>query len=114
MSKDTRPHRSSHLIPQLVLALVFTLSAFALVGFVGTSRASANAPAPNPSTAKYEISYMEMLSDHHYGGLKVDQQCVTKAVHEALKDNCETDIKDQQKQINEMHTWLKKWYGIEY
>ncbi len=114
MFQQTYPSINHRSKSTLVLALVFVTGVLALTGFIGTPSASASAPAPNPSTAKYEINYMEMLSDHHFGGIKVDQQCVAKAIHEALKDNCQTDIKDQQKQIDEMHSWLKKWYGIEY
>lgn len=70
--------------------------------------------APQPSTAKFEIDYMQLTIDHHLAGIVMAQLCVERAVHEELRTLCEESIQSQQRQIELFRTWLRDWYGIEY
>lgn len=74
----------------------------------------ANRPAPQNSTAKYEIRYMEFTIDHHAMGVMMAQLCIQKAVHEELRQLCQTSLENQQRQIQQLQTWLRDWYGIAY
>lgn len=116
MSRLFKTHLPAHL-PRLLLTLVFAFAVLAITGITGTSGVSAatgNAPASKSDSAKFEIDFMKYLIDHHYAGTIIDQMCVKKATHQALRDLCSKEVKDQQMQINEMKSWLHKWYGIHY
>jgi uncharacterized protein (DUF305 family) len=114
----------SHLLrsPLLVGALVIGLAACADSPMAPTPATSSMAPgqpsydraAPQPSVAKYEVSYMKFTIDHHLGGLVMDQLCVERAIHNELRAMCEESIASQERQIELYRTWLRDWYGIEY
>lgn len=99
---------------RVLLALTFIVGIFALVGFVTSPRATANATTSKNENAQYEISFMEYLIDHHYSGILIDQQCVQKATHGKLIEMCKQGITSQQMQIKQMQSWLSQWYGIHY
>lgn len=99
---------------RVLLALTFVVGIFALVGFVTSPQATANAATSKNENAQYEISFMEYLIDHHYSGILIDQQCVQKATHGQLIEMCKQGISSQQMQIQQMQSWLNQWYGVRY
>lgn len=101
-------------LSRLILSAMFIIGVFTVVSFVNTPQALANAPAPNPTTAKFEVGFMERLSDHHLSAVKADTLCLQRATHQALLNLCASDKKSQQMEINELVSWLKQWYGVSY
>jgi uncharacterized protein (DUF305 family) len=86
----------------LVLALSVAVPAFA------------DAPAPEQSTAKYEIDFMQDMIDHHMMAIMQAEVCLEKAVHEKLRQLCENILATQSQEIEQMQTWLQDWYRISY
>lgn len=76
------------------------------------SLAAAEAPAQKPSTARFEVRFMEDMIDHHAMAVHMAHMCVTKAVHEELRQMCEQMATTQQQEIALMQGWLLDWYGI--
>jgi uncharacterized protein (DUF305 family) len=74
----------------------------------------ASAPAPNASTARYEIKFMEDMIDHHMMAVMTAEVCVQNAVHEELRSLCEQIIGTQSQEIETMQQWLSDWYGVTY
>jgi uncharacterized protein (DUF305 family) len=74
----------------------------------------ASAPAPNASTARYEIKFMENMIDHHMMAVMTAELCVQKAIHEELRSLCEQIIATQSQEIETMQQWLSDWYGVTY
>lgn len=74
----------------------------------------ANAPAPDRSTANFEISFMTGMIDHHQMAVEMAEVCVAKAVHEELRSMCQDIIAAQSAEIRKMQSWLQQWYGVTY
>jgi uncharacterized protein (DUF305 family) len=60
--------------------------------------------------AQYETRFMNEMSMHHRQALKDSKQCVDRASHAELKEFCTKMTADQQKEIDQMHTWLCDWH----
>jgi uncharacterized protein (DUF305 family) len=76
--------------------------------------ALADRPAPTPAAAHFEVKFMTDMIDHHMMAVMMSQHCVEKAVREELRTMCQEIIAAQTKEIQQMQTWLKDWYGISY
>jgi uncharacterized protein (DUF305 family) len=74
--------------------------------------ARANAPAPEPATAEYEVRFMEDMIEHHMMAVHMSEVCLAKAVHPELRQLCEQIIAVQQQEIATMEQWLAAWYGV--
>lgn len=94
--------------------------ALALTAVVAVRPAAANAPAPDRRTADFEIRFLEFTIDHHFMGVQMAQLCVQKATlppptsDARLKQLCGQIAADQQQEMQQLQTWLKQWYGIDY
>ena len=114
MFQHLQSRRPIHPVVRLLLALAFTVGAFAVVSFAGTSTASAHTSTTSGKNAQFEIRFMERLSDHHLAAVKADSICLQKATHDALRDMCASDKASQQMEISEMVSWLSQWYDVHY
>jgi uncharacterized protein (DUF305 family) len=76
--------------------------------------ALADAPAPNPATAQYEVKFMTDMIDHHMMAIQTAQLCVARATHDELRQMCEDIIKAQMAEITTMQGWLQDWYRVSY
>jgi uncharacterized protein (DUF305 family) len=74
----------------------------------------AGRPAPSRSTARYEIDFMTNMIDHHAMAIMMAEMCLEKAVHEELRQLCEDVIAAQSREIRQMQSWLRQWYGVSY
>ena len=74
----------------------------------------ADAPAPTPATAHYEIKFMTDMIDHHAMAVMMADMCLEKAVHPELRTLCESIKAAQTEEIQTMQSWLRSWYGISY
>lgn len=91
----------------------WALHALALL-LVFAGSANATAPAPNRTTALYEVDFMQDMIDHHAMATMMATTCESKAVHTELRELC-TDIRlSQQQEISLMQGWLQTWYGVNY
>ena len=93
---------------------LFSLLLTAAIALAVVSSAFASAPAPNKSTAKFEIKFMEDMIDHHMMAIMQAEVCREKAVHDELRTMCENIIATQSQEIEMMQAWLQDWYGISY
>lgn len=74
----------------------------------------ADAPAPDKKTARYEISFLQSMIDHHAMAVEMAELCMTRAIHEELRSMCEEIAATQTQEIQLMQSWLQQWYGITY
>ena len=76
--------------------------------------ASADAPASTPDAAAFEVEFLEEMIDHHQMGVHMAEPCIEKAVHEALRQLCQSIHHVQAAEIEQMQGWLLDWYGVEH
>jgi uncharacterized protein (DUF305 family) len=108
--RNTRAPRTGRTVLVWMAALVVALSVLA-----GTALpAYATAPAPDQSTATYEIKFMQRMIDHHQMAVMTATMCLEEAVHEELRVTCEQIVATQSQEIETMQMWLQDWYGIPY
>jgi len=74
--------------------------------------AGAEEPAPDQSTARYEVDFLMDMIDHHAMAVQMADMCTDKAVHEDLRAMCEDIKTSQSAQIDQMQGWLQDWYGV--
>lgn len=79
-----------------------------------TAQTQQSGPAPDKSTAKYEIDFMTDMIDHHAMAVEMANMCVEKVIHEELRALCQNIITTQTQEIQQMQSWLQQWYGITY
>lgn len=85
----------------------------ALAFFIPLS-VSAAAPAPDTSTARYEIDFLERMIDHHAMAVEMSSLCDGRAVHPELLSMCSQIVSAQQEEIAMMQSWLQGWYGVSH
>ena len=94
------------------------LAAFLLVALVGAgltvAPAAAEEPAPDRSTARYEVDFLIGMIDHHAMAVQMAEMCLDKAIHPELEAMCESIKTSQSQQIEEMQAWLQDWYGVSH
>ena len=93
---------------------LFSLLLVLALAFAVVTPAVADAPAPDKSTGKFEIKFMEGMIDHHMMAVMEAELCLEKAVHEELRQMCENIIATQSEEMMMMQMWLQDWYGISY
>jgi len=81
---------------------------------VGAAPAVASQPAPDKSTAKFEIDFMQDMIDHHAMAVMMADMCLQKAVHPELRSLCEDIKATQSQEIQKMQSWLQSWYDLNY
>ena len=87
------------------------LCALAFLALIGTDRAAGSAPAPDVSTSKYEVRFMEAMIDHHAMAVMMAEICQQKAVHAELLTMCQSIEQAQTEEIGTMQNWLASWYS---
>lgn len=97
-------------VTYFLLSIVFVLTML----FSNGAIVKADAPAPDPEQAQYEIEFMQQMIDHHTSAVVMAELCLKRAVHEELIEMCEQMIEDQTEEIEMMSEWLSEWYGIDY
>jgi uncharacterized protein (DUF305 family) len=102
---------------RLGLALLAIPLSLALV--VGPSaapitRAAASEPAPSTAQQRFEVQFMTRMIDHHFMAVRMAQQCVAKARHQRLRDQCAEIARMQSEEIRMMRSWLRRWYHTDH
>lgn len=103
--------RRSRRTPRLRRVAAFALTALVTVGF-SVAPAAAEEPAPDRSTARFEIDFLVGMIDHHAMAVEMADICIDEAVHPELREMCESIKTSQSQQIEQMQAWLQDWYGI--
>jgi uncharacterized protein (DUF305 family) len=89
---------------------LLALSLFA----IGVAPAVASGPAPDRSTARFEIDFMQDMIDHHAMAVMMAEICLDKAVHAELRSLCQNIMASQSQEIQQMQSWLQSWYGVSH
>lgn len=89
------------------------LAAVALLGVAGTAvPLVANQAAPGVATPEVEVRYMETTIDHHVMAVEMGRMCVERSDIEELTKMCASIVDTQLKEIAQLQTWLRNWYGV--
>lgn len=56
-------------------------------------------------------SFIEMMIPHHQDAIDMAEMALQKAQHPELKQLAQNIIRDQEREIQEMKTWYKQWFG---
>lgn len=63
------------------------------------------------SDAEYDLRFINMMIQHHEGGIAMAQAALKDAKHSEIKEMSKKIIDTQQKEIDQFKTWRKQWYG---
>lgn len=65
------------------------------------------------SSAMMDVHFIEQMIPHHEDAITMAKLAVTKAQHPEIKQLAEAIIDSQGKEIEQMKSWYKEWYGKE-
>jgi uncharacterized protein (DUF305 family) len=102
----------------LVYSLIGLLSSGAVTGFVLiNSKQSQSLPATGnpqqPRAIQVDQHFIEMMIPHHQDAISMADLALSRAKRPEVKKLAEAIKKDQTREIQEMRSWYKKWYGKE-
>lgn len=82
---------------------------------VQAPRPSTTAPMQREMNRSHEVdkSFIEMMIPHHRGAVEMAQMALTRAKSPEVKKLAQSIIQDQNREIQQMQTWYKQWYGTE-
>jgi uncharacterized protein (DUF305 family) len=93
----------------------FCHSLLMFLACAGASQATlAEAPAPDPATAQYEVRFMSTMIDHHHMAVMMGMMCVERAIHAELATMCQDIVSNQSEEIKTMQAWLQDWYDLSH
>lgn len=97
-------------LTSIVLAATFALT-------VATSPVvaapSEGGPASSQNVATIEREFLTGMIPHHRGAVDMATMCVEKAIHDELRDLCEKNIEDQNREKDLLAGYLQSWYAME-
>ena len=102
----------------LVYGLVGLLSSGAAVGFIFVnSKPGQSLPASEkpqqPRSVQVDQHFIEMMIPHHQDAIAMTDLASSRAQRPEVKEIAEVIGKEQAREIQEMRTWYKQWYGKE-
>jgi uncharacterized protein (DUF305 family) len=113
----------------LIYGLIGLLSSGALTGLLITNNTQAQSPNPqhnihHPSTqttprqrgmmmGAVDQHFIEMMIPHHEDAIEMAKLALNRAKRPEVKKLAQAIIKDQNREIEQMCSWYKKWYGKE-
>lgn len=82
---------------------------------VQAPRPSTTAPMRQEMSRSHEVdkSFIEMMIPHHRGATEMAQMALSRAKSPEVKKLAQSIIQDQNREIQQMQTWYKQWYGTE-
>jgi len=113
---------------KVAYSLVTLLTASAIAAFSITNSVTAkewnqaqapSQPNSNPThqgmekSTEVDKTFIEMMIPHHQGAVEMAQMAVDRAKNTEVKKLAESIIKDQNREVQQMQTWYKQWYGKE-
>ena len=112
----------------LTYSLVALLTGTTITTFSIIDSAKANdrnqVKAPNPTNtspvhggmnmrAEVDKSFIEMMIPHHQSANEMAQMALSRAKSPEVKKLAQSIISDQTREIQQMQSWYKQWYGKE-
>lgn len=100
----------------LVYSLVGFLSSGAIAGLANSIQAQSLPASKNSQTmrsAQVDQHFIEMMIPHHQDAIAMADIALTRTKRPEVKKLAEAIKKDQAREIQEMRTWYKQWYGKE-
>ncbi|MEG4855420.1 DUF305 domain-containing protein [Microcoleus sp. B5-D4] len=102
----------------LVYSLVGLLSSGAITGFVLiNSEQVQSLPAPGnpqqPRSVRVDQHFIEMMIPHHQDAIAMADLALINGKRPEVKKLAQAIKKDQTREIQEMRTWYKQWFGKE-
>lgn len=102
----------------LLATLVVFLTAVAWATWQTTPTQAQTGPMMEPpldqlSGDAFDKAFLQQMSMHHAMAVMMAGPVTTNAAHQELKDLGSTIIADQTREIAQMRTWAKDWYGME-
>ena len=102
----------------LVYSLVGLLSSGAITGFVLiNSEQVQSLPAPGnpqqPRSVRVDQHFIEMKIAHHQDAIAIADLALIRGKRPEVKKLAQAIKKDQTREIQEMRTWYKQWFGKE-
>jgi len=64
-----------------------------------------------PADANYDLRYIDRMIKHHQAAVTMSEDAVKKAKHPELRQMAQDIITNQSKEITQLETWRKQWYG---
>jgi uncharacterized protein (DUF305 family) len=58
---------------------------------------------------QFDAMFLDMMSKHHQGAVKMAQEAQKKAQHKEIKDLAKKVVDEQKKEIAQMSKWKKEW-----
>lgn len=65
------------------------------------------------SSDDFDKAFITQMITHHQGAILMAGEAKQKANHQEIKTMADAIISAQQKEIDEMKSWYKSWYGTE-
>jgi uncharacterized protein (DUF305 family) len=69
--------------------------------------------SPTDTTSQVDRQFIAMMVPHHEQAIQMADLALTRAKHPELKQLAQTIKQDQTREIQQMRTWYKSWYGTE-
>ncbi len=92
--------------------LLVTLSLLWGFGLWGPS-AGSSVDSGRGFTTGMERHFLEQMIPHHEDAVAMAELALTRAEHPELRQLAETIGRDQTREIGQMRSWYRSWYGIE-
>ncbi|NJM76749.1 MAG: DUF305 domain-containing protein [Acaryochloridaceae cyanobacterium RU_4_10] len=70
-------------------------------------------PQPKRMMAQIDRHFIEMMIPHHQGAIEMADLALIRAKRPEIKKLAEAIKADQTREIQQMRTWYKQWYGKE-
>ena len=93
--------------------LVTFLTAAVVIAACGDDSPGTASPKATTDAEKAELAFLQDMFPHHAQAVEMAKACESRAAHTELKSLCSTIIKDQEREIAEMRSWAKAWYGAD-
>lgn len=102
----------------LIYSLAGLLSSVAIVGFGLTDSIQAQSSPTSenlqqPISVQVDRHFIEMMIPHHQAAIAMADLALTRSQRPEVKKMAEAIKQDQTREIQEMRTWYKQWYGKE-
>lgn len=70
-------------------------------------------PLDQLSGDDFDKAFLSQMTMHHAMAVEMAKPVVANATHQELKDLAQSIINDQTKEIAQMRSWAKDWYGLD-
>jgi uncharacterized protein (DUF305 family) len=102
----------------LVYSLAVLLGSVAVsgLGLINSIQAQSLPASKNPQpmrSVQVDQHFIEMMIPHHQNAIAMADLALTRAKRPEVKKIAEAIKKDQTREIQEMRTWYRQWYGKE-